>query len=285
MKLLREPLLHFLAIGAALFGTFYVVDGRNGATGEEIVVSSGRIASIAAIFRQTWQRSPTSAELDALVNEHVRDEVLYRQGVAMGLDKDDAVVRRRVRQKMEFVADMVADVEPTDAELKSFVAEHPEWFREEPLFSFEQVYFGDAGVPGPDALELLLKGLNGGTIHASNAGRPFMVGGEFRELPRSSVAQTFGEEFAASIDKATPGEWNGPIASAYGAHLVRVTGRIEAREPPFDHVRNAARREWLHIRKVAADEALYQELRSRYVIKVEAVPSSTVDARQAGAAP
>ena len=92
------------------------------------------------------------------MSEHVRDEVLYRQGVAMGLDKDDAVVRRRIRQKMEFVADMVADVEPTDAELKSFVAEHPEWFREEPRFSFDQVYFGDAGVPDADALNGLLEG-------------------------------------------------------------------------------------------------------------------------------
>ena len=99
--------------------------------GDEIVVSSGQIASIAAIFSQTWQRPPTAEELDALVDEHIRDEVLYREGVAMGLDQDDAVIRRRMRQKMEFVADLTADVEPTDAELKAFVAEHPEWFRDE----------------------------------------------------------------------------------------------------------------------------------------------------------
>ena len=217
------------------------------------------------------------------MSEHVRDEVLYRQGVAMGLDKDDAVVRRRIRQKMEFVADMVADVEPTDAELKTFVAEHPERFREEPRFSFDQVYFWRRrSVPDADALDGLLRGLNAGTVEASTAGRPFMAGDDFRDLRRSAVAQTFGEDFAACDRQGGAGR-NGTARSppAYGTHLVRVTGRIEAREPPFDQVRKAARREWLHIRKVAANDALYQKLRSRYVVKVEAVPAGTVEC-QAG---
>ena len=146
MKFLREPLLHFLVIGAALFGVFrFVGCGAHRPTSDEIVVSSGQIASLAAIFSRTWQRPPTAKELDALVNEHIRDEVLYRQGVAMGLDKDDAVVRRRIRQKMEFVADMTADAEPTDAELKAFVAEHPEWFRERaPLLLRPGLFPGDA---------------------------------------------------------------------------------------------------------------------------------------------
>ena len=142
MKLLREPLLHFLVIGARLFGVFQLRQRRRRARRPTRSSSApARSPACGAIFSRTWQRPPTAKELDALVNEHIRDEVLYRQGVAMGLDKDDAVIRRRIRQKMEFVADMAADAEPTDAELKAFVAEHPEWFRSEPRFSFDQIYF------------------------------------------------------------------------------------------------------------------------------------------------
>ncbi|CAH2401845.1 peptidyl-prolyl cis-trans isomerase [Mesorhizobium ventifaucium] len=269
MKLLREPLVHFLVIGTALFGVFHFVKAGDQPAAEEIVVSSGQIASMAAIFSRTWQRPPTAKELDALVSEHIRDEIIYRQGVAMGLDKDDAVVRRRIRQKMEFVADLAADVEPTDAELKGFVAEHPGWFRSEPRFSFAHVYFGGADVPDAEGLNRLLRDLNAGTADASTAGSPFMAGADFADLSRSAVAQTFGEDFAAGIDKAAADAWHGPVTSAYGTHLVRMTGRVEAREPPFEEVRAAARREWLHLKKVAANDALYERLRANYVVKVE----------------
>jgi hypothetical protein len=287
MKLLREPLLHFLVIGGVLFGAFYLAKAGNQPAGDEIVISSGEIASIAAVFGQTWQRAPTKSELDALVGERIRDEVMYRQGLAMGLDKDDAVVRRRIRQKMEFVSDVSTDVAPTDAELQTFVAEHPEWFRDEARFSFDQVYFpaSDEAMPDAGALANLLSGLNSGTVDASAAGSPFMAGTDFRDLSKSDVAKTFGDDFAASVDKAAPGQWTGPVTSAYGTHLVRVTGRVEPRDPPFEQVRKAAEREWLHVRKVAANDALYEKLRSRYVVKVEAVPAGTVEERQAEVAP
>ncbi|MBY3095182.1 peptidyl-prolyl cis-trans isomerase [Rhizobium laguerreae] len=287
MKLLREPLVHFVVIGSVLFGAFSLVDAGGESSGDEIVISSGEIASIAATFSQTWQRAPNAKELESLLSERIRDEVFYRQGLAMGLDRDDAVVRRRIRQKMEFVADLTADVAPTDAELKAFVAEHPEWFRNEARFSFKQVYFPASSGAVPDALEVadLLRDLNSGAADASTAGSPFMAGADFRDLSKSDVARTFGEDFAASVDKAAPGQWNGPVASAYGTHMVRVIGRVEAREPPFEQVRKAAEREWLHVRKVAANDALYEKLRSRYVIKVEAVAADTVENRQARVTP
>ncbi len=198
MKLLREPLLHFLVIGAALFGVFHLAGAGDEAAPGEIIVSAGQIASMEAIFSRTWQRPPTAKEREALVEDYIRDEVLYREGVAMGLDRDDAVVRRRIRQKMEFVADLTADTEPTDAELKAFVADHPAWFRAEPRLSFSQVYFQAS----PDGTELnrLLQALNAGTANAAEAGAPFMAGFDFRDLRRSEVAQMFGEGFATWID-------------------------------------------------------------------------------------
>ena len=271
MKLLREPLLHFLVIGAALFGVFHLAGADDEPAPGEIIVSTGQIASMEAIFRRTWQRPPTAKEMDALVGDYIRDEVLYREGVAMGLDRDDAVVRRRIRQKMEFVADLVADAEPTDAELKAFVADHPARFRAEPRFSYSHVYFQAS--PGAAELERLLQALNAGTADASEAGAPFMAGFDFRDVTKAEIAQTFDETFADSIDRSGSGRWEGPVTSAYGAHLVRVSERVEARERPFEDVREAARREWLHARKVAANDALYERLRSRYVIRVEDVPA------------
>lgn len=272
MKFLRDPLLHFLVIGAALFGVFQFAGGDEPAPGE-IIVSAGQIASMEAVFTRTWQRPPTEAEREGLVNEYIRDEIVYREGVAMGLDRDDAVVRRRVRQKMEFVADLAVDTEPTEPELKAFVAEHPEWFRAEPRFSFAHVYFRTGpGAPSGAALEIMLSDLKAGKAAALEAGDPFLAGLDFQGFARSDVARTFGESFAAWMEREGSGEWKGPVRSAYGTHLVRVSERVEARDPPFEEVREAARREWLHGRKVQANDALYEKLRARYVIKVDGAP-------------
>jgi hypothetical protein len=222
-----------------------------------------------AIFSRTWQRPPTAEEVDALVSEHIRDEVIYREAIAMGLDRDDAIIRRRMRQKMEFVADLSADVEPTDVELKSYVSKNPERFRSEPRFFFNHVYFPAGAAPEADELERLVDALNGGTADASIAGSAFLAGLEFRDLGRSAVAQAFGESFASSIERTTFDGWAGPVTSAFGTHLVRVSERTKARDVPFEEVREAARREWLHARKVAANEALYERLRSRYVVTIE----------------
>ena len=276
MNLIREPLLHFLVIGAALFGVYQWAT-RDEAAPDEIAVSVGQIASLQAIFSQTWQRPPTAKETEALVDEHIRDEILYREGVAMGLDRDDTIVRRRIRQKMEFVADLTADVQPTDTELKAFVTDRPEWFSGEPRVSFTQVYFS-AGAQAANAAEMerLRLALNAGTADASTAGSPLLVGSDFRDLSSSDVTQAFGGDFAAWVDNATPGTWQGPVTSGYGTHLVRVSERVEARELPFEQVRDVARREWLHGRKVAANDALYEELRSRYVIKIEPDASAEI---------
>lgn len=273
MKILREPLLHFLVIGALLFGVFGWVSADDESAPGEIVVTAGQIANLEANFSRTWQRSPSAQELDGLVADHVRDEVLYREAVAMGLDRDDSVIRRRLRQKLEFVADVMAEVEPTDAELKAYASEHPEQFRTEPQFSFSHVYFKpESERQGAAEPESVLRSLNAGTTKAEDIGDAFMPGFHFDDLPTSGVAQIFGETFAAWMEGSGSGAWEGPVASAYGTHLVRVDRRVEAGEPPFEQIREAARREWLHARKAAANDALYEKLRARYVVKVESLP-------------
>jgi len=277
MKLLRDPLVHFLVIGALLFGAFKLAGADDQYASGEIVVSAGQIADLQAIFSRTWQRPPNEEELNSLIGDYIRDEVLYREAVAMGLDRDDAVIRRRLRQKMEFVADAMADVEPTDEELRTYVAEHPGLFRKEPRFSFSHIYFKpESSRPGGAELENLLRFINAGTTKADDIGDAFMPGFHFEDLPRSGVAQIFGEDFASWIDRSRSGRWEGPVTSAYGIHLVHVSKRVEAREPPLQEIREAARREWLYARRVVANDALYEKLRSRYVITIEAVPEQTL---------
>jgi hypothetical protein len=274
MKFFHDPLVHFVAIGAALFGLVTFNGEEQSSSPGEIVVSTGRIASLQAMFAGTWQRPPTQSETESLIAEYVRDEVLYREAVAMGLDQDDAIVRRRLRQKFEFVVDTASHAEPTDTELQAFIAERPEWFRGESRFSFTHVFFSadDVAASDPAELERRRSALEEGEAIATEMGDAFLAGFEFQSLSRSETAGLFGEEFAAALGAIPLGEWTGPVRSAYGAHLVRISVREEAIDMPFDRAREIARRELLNERRIAAAEALYAELLARYDVTVEPAP-------------
>ena len=218
LKLLREPLLHFLVIGALLFGVFSWVSADDEAAPGEIVVSAGQIANLEAIFSRTWQRPPSAQELDGLVADYVRDEILYREAVAMGLDRDDAVIRRRLRQKMEFVADVMAEVEPTDAELKAYVSG-----------ARRAVSDGAAILLQPRLLQVGERA-SGRRLSWRACFSPSMRGRRRQRtqampscrdssstiFPSSGVAQIFGEDFASLDGASGSGAWEGPVTSAYG---------------------------------------------------------------------
>ena len=139
-QLLREPLLHFLVLGAVLFGLFSVVDKKEANAPTKIVVSAARVANLADGFTRTWRRPPTERELQDLIENYIRDEVFYFEGKAAGLDNDDAVIRRRVRQKMEFIAEDMVGAEPTEEQLAGYLASHPERFRVEDRLTFRHVF-------------------------------------------------------------------------------------------------------------------------------------------------
>lgn len=128
-SLLREPLVHFLVIGAALFVAFDLAGGRRDTAPGKIVVTHGQVAALRAEFTQTRERPPTPGELDVLVQERIRDEVSYREALALGLDRDDAVIRNRLRQKLEFVSEDADALEPGDDELRAYFGSHPDAFR------------------------------------------------------------------------------------------------------------------------------------------------------------
>jgi hypothetical protein len=273
-KLLREPLLHFLVLGVAIFAAYGLVSKRRSDEPGKIVISAGQVASIAEAFTRTWRRPPTSEELDGLIRDRVQEEVYSREAMALGLDKDDPIIRRRLRQKMEFVTDDVAALaEPTDDQLGDYLKAHADAFRVEREFTFSQVFLNPERHReslGRDTAELLAQlRQTGENVDLSELGDSFLLERKFQSLPVSEIVKQFGEKFAARLNELSPGQWEGPIESGYGVHLVLISERTEGRVPELAEVRDAVRREWANARRLESNEKFYAELLKRYVVTIE----------------
>jgi hypothetical protein len=272
-KLLREPLLQFLALGAILFALYGLIDRRAAEPPEQIVVTGSRIANLADGFARTWQRPPSSEELQGLIEDYIRDEVYYRAGKAAGLDRDDVLIRRRVRQKMEFLAEDILAADPTDEQLGVFLASHPDRFRADDRLTFRQLYFSPAR--RADSIDRDLEQVRATLAHADTAtaaadlGDPFLLGEEFRAVSQRDTARIFGDGFARQVFAAEQGRWQGPIASTYGKHFVFISERTIGGLPPLDTIRPAVVRQWTDARRTEAEQKLYRSLRDRYQITVE----------------
>ena len=275
--LLREPLLQFLVLGAALFGFFHLVDKKKAEAPEKIVISSARIANLADGFARTWRRPLGKEELQGLVDDYIRDEVFYREGRAAGLDRDDVIIRRRVRQKMEFLAEDVSAPEPSEQQLAGYLEANPERFRTDDHFTFRQVFLSAArrGPAIDDDSRQIANTLTSAdaAVNTTALGDPFLLGEEFQAASQSEVASIFGESFAKRISDMEQGRWQGPVSSSFGQHFVYVSERIPGGLPPLDAVREAVRREWSNARRLEAEQKLYGSLRARYEIVVETPPA------------
>lgn len=274
-RLLKEPLVHFLLLGGVVFALFALTrDPAEAAPRDAIVITAGQVRQLAMVFEKTWQRPPTPTELENLIEARIREEVFYREALAAGLDKDDSIIRRRMKQKLEFMLeDIAGQVTPTEQELQAFLAAHAARFRSEPTFSFRQVYFSPDGRrdAAEDALQLLtrLKQQGADADTSSLGDRLLMVAPAFRDAPQREVARTFGREFAAGLVEMPTGEWSGPIRSGFGFHLVLLSSRTDGEVAKLGEVRDAVAREWSVVRRREMNEELYRKLRQDYSITVE----------------
>jgi hypothetical protein len=273
-RILKEPLFHFLLLGAAIFVAYSFVSKRNSEEPGKIVITQGQIEHLATGFAKTWQRPPAPEELAGLIRDQVREEVYCREAMALGLDRDDTIIRRRLRQKMEFVSDdIAAQAQPTDAGLNAYLQAHPDKFRVEPQFTFRQLYLNPekhgTNLTG-DAAQLLAK-LNqpGGDAGFVDMGDPFMLDNSFTASPDGEITKQFGKEFTARLGGLQPGHWQGPVKSGFGVHLVCISERTESRLPALAEVRDAVRREWDNARRLDANERFYQELLKHYTVTIE----------------
>jgi len=270
-KIFREPLLHFLLIGVGLFFVYRLVNHSDtaGDSDQRIVITAGRIEQLTTAFEKTWQRPATDEELKGLIDEFALEEVYYRQALAMGIDRDDTIIRRRLRQKMEFLTDDVASlVEPSDEELAAYLAEHEDTFRESPTYTFRQVYFdpekhGDT--PRARVAEKLVA-LRAGQTAVGNAS---LLPQSFDVATRQVVDGTFGGGFSLQLDELTIGDWQGPVRSGLGLHLIFLETRAEGRLPQLAEIRRVVQREWSNDKRIANHRRVNDRLLAEYEIVIE----------------
>jgi peptidyl-prolyl cis-trans isomerase C len=275
VKLLREPIVHFLVIGAVIFGLYEV---RNGTAAPEpdnrITVTAGDVERLGAAWVKRWQRPPTAEELKGALDEHVREEILYREALALGLDRDDTIIRRRLAQKFEFLTeDLAASRDPKPAELLAYFEANQERYRVPPRLSFTQVYFSldRRGATAERDADLALVSLRAGPADATavGLGDGFMLDDTYRDRTMQDIEAVFGGDLAQSLFELNPGVWSGPIASGYGLHLVRIDERIMARVPAFDEVEAQVRNDWSYDQRRQANETIFERLSARYAVVIE----------------
>jgi hypothetical protein len=269
-RLVREPLVHFLLLGGLLFGAYYRYnDEPLAGEPDRIVIDERQVKSLAASFQRTWLRLPTHEELVGLVQDRIKEEILYREALALGLDRDDLVIRRRLRQKMEFLnTDLTEPEPPTEAELQAYLDANRERFRTTERFSFIQVYVKEDSRERATALLQQLTGHPPSELALEKLGDASLLPATLQQADPPEIGRVFGNDFAATLLAAPLGQWSGPQASPYGLHLVYVSERLPARVPPLSEVRSEVEREWLAEREREANARFYQALRERYTLEV-----------------
>lgn len=270
---LAEPIVHFLLIGIALFVAYRWMEPADSGR-HRIVITQGVADDLVTQHVAAKGREPSVSELNHLIDAYVRDEILYREGVTLGLDRDDIVVKRRVRQKIEVIAEEEASTgAPSDADLSAYLAANQTHFVQPAILTFEQVFLGQS-TSGPGVVRTVAatrEAMRNG-VATEELGKPSLLPHRMTETPADLVARDFGEPFAAALEKMPVGEWVGPIASSFGAHYVRVLARTPAVAPQLADVRHQVVREWENARRQRARNDAYTKMRSRYEVSIEARP-------------
>lgn len=272
-------MLHFLLLGALLFLAHGWLNPPEEAR-PRIVVGGALLEGLARQHEAVWMRPPTPQELDGLVQSHVRDEILYREGLALGLDRDDPVIRRRVRQKLEVMAEeQLTRAAPSDAELSAYLAENAARFSQPGELSFEQILLEDADSASQAEQDLLdVRAALAGGAAPSTLGQRSLLPQAQERVPLDLVARDFGQGFAEELARLPLFEWSGPVVSGFGSHLVRVSERSPATAPSLEAVRQQVAREWEHEQRERSLAEHYQELLSRYEVVVEpALPTGPAE--------
>jgi hypothetical protein len=273
--LLREPLFHFLLLGCVFFLLYQlVVDGGEGETAGrmQIRISEARIEAIAAGFEKTWQRPPSDAEMGGLLQGFVREEIYYREALALGLDQDDPVLRQRLAQKLRFLLEDLAQLaEPTEAELQAYLDANPDAYRRSPSFSLQLVYLNPAVRGANIDVEAgkMLTGLRAGEVTAADTGDSTMLPRRYQNESLPNIGRDMGRDFVQQLIDVPVGSWQGPLVSSFGLHLVYIEKRIDSELPALDEVRKRVLRDWTSEKRQQMNENSYQELYKRYQVIIE----------------
>jgi|TARA_B110000196_G_scaffold316922_1_gene329136 hypothetical protein len=266
MKYVKEPLIIFLLFGAAIFGAQRLWEASLTDTRHQIDITPGLQKQIYDQWEVQMGRAPTPAEASNLLEKRIKEEIYYREAKTLGLDDNDTIIRRRLAQKLTFLNEDLANTQATTtAELEVFFLDNAADYAEPARFSFEHRYFSN------DRREDALQDAETAKYSETIIGDLFVLQRSYTGRSASELADLFGRDFTASLASLDPGSpdlWQGPIRSPYGWHLIRLTERTAPRNPPFGQVSDAVLRDFLQQRRLQANEAFYQQLRSRYKIQM-----------------
>jgi len=261
MKFFREPLVHFLVIGAALF-VIYAYWGQQGTEeqGKTITITVGEIEWLSDSWQKRWNRPPTQQEREGIINQYLKEMILYREALAMGLDRDDTVIRRRLAQKLEFLSqDLISPTPPSEEELQAYFAEHIDRYQQPDLITFTHIYFdpdkrGNQTLKDAETAKAEMIALQQPPQDVRSFGDQFMLQSYYPERSEAEVAKLFGSGFAGPVFKLAPNEWHGPVLSGYGTHLVYVHDLKKPEPPRFAEVETQVRQDWENDRREQLNE-------------------------------
>lgn len=288
---LREPLVQFLLIGLVLF---LISGAQNGHSVQgakyDIALTADDLRQLHNTFRAQWERQPSPEEMRGLVDQRIREEILYREALQLGLEKDDVIVRRRLAQKMQFLSeDVSAAYEPKTAELKAWYEKNNQRFRSSAIITFAHLYFSldRRGAKGRQAAQKVLAKIAGqpeDSKTATGLADPFMFQNYYRERSAEQLAKEFGTSFSHTIFQLKPNAWQGPIESGYGWHLVWIESITPGRVPNFEEVESEVKSAWLADQKAQQWRKAYQEMRAKYQVALPDHPPEPSSARMSPSA-
>lgn len=266
MKLLKEPLVHFLGGALLVFAFFWATGTNRDPADYEITIGETDVERLKAGWVQNFRRAPTQDELDSLIDQEVKEEIYYREALRLGLDRNDPLIRRRLFTKMRFLDNQEgAQDNPSDTILQKWLDDHPDKYALSSLYDLEQIYLGrnaEQSVPAT------LDRLNQGTVEPDAIGQPISLPAKLNQTGAFEITRQFGEKFAAGLDSISIGQWQGPIQSGFGQHLVKVTSKTAGKSPALDDVRQAVTNDWRAVQTANLEEAAFAKYRAQYDIKI-----------------
>lgn len=276
MKILKEPLFQFFVIGALIYAAYAYVGGQAvEEDGKQITVTAGEIAALEDAWKKRWNRAPTQQELQGIVRQFLRERVLAREASAMGLDKDDIVIRRRLAQKLEYLSQDLSGVgKPSDQELAAFLKENAKTYETPALVTLTHIFF-DPDKRGEQALEeaktkkVVLANLKVPPRDARSYGDHFMLQSYYPERTYAELSKLFGSGFVETLAKLSPKDWHGPVLSGYGVHLVYIHHREDAQPAKLEDVKERVLTDWQDMKRKELSEKYLAGLLERYEVSVE----------------
>jgi hypothetical protein len=282
-RLFTEPLIQFLIIGAGIYGAYAMFGTPEEDFRDTLVhVDSNRINAFISEWESRWNRPPTREEIDGLIQSYIKEDVLYRQAVAMGLNEDDPITRRRMAQKLEFLtSDLAMMVKPAEGVLEQYFVDNSEAYQAPDRMTFCQVFFdpdsrGDSTLE--DVAEALLKLQAAGvpTEESMQVGDGFMLQSDFVSVTATEAARQMGTGFVDAVVQLQPGLWHGPVLSGYGVHLVYVYSYEKSPPAVFEDVQAAVLENWQFEQREQFNADFLENLRTRYEIVIDEIPADRI---------